>query len=464
MRLRAKVLSLVNLLIALVIAAVGASLWTSERRVLLREAERRQYAALEAAAGILREAHITSDPLLLVNYLKLIEQTHPEVKWLCIVDKDGKIQASQDTNLIGDDRSLVAVPDELRLLTRPVASGGRSLGHIEIGFHKGMTAGAVESALSDLTERLSVIGLGAMALGFVCSFLLAEHISSPIRHLSQAAAEIGQGRLETSLDISRGDELGDLADSFKVMSLKLKELDHMKQDFVTTTTHELRSPLGAIESHANAVLEDLAGSDGIPPETLRKDWASSLQHIKVNTARLRRFINALLDLARIERGKLDFNPTRVSLGEIIEELTAFFGPQAQERGIGLSHRVSPALPAVFADPERVHQVLVNLLGNALRFTPAGGAVRIIAVVDSPKFVRVQVADTGPGIPKEFMGRLFTKFERHRRPGAMPRDPGGTGLGLAICKGIVERHGGLIGIESSSGRGSVFYFTLPVAES
>jgi signal transduction histidine kinase len=123
--------------------------------------------------------------------------------------------------------------------------------------------------------------------------------------------------------------------------------------------------------------------------------------------------------------------------------------------------MAPGLPAVYADPERVHQVLANLLGNAIKFTPRGGRVEVVADGGSPERVRVQVADTGPGIPREFLGRIFGKFEQAGRF----RDQPGTGLGLSICKGIVELHGGTIQLRSpadpTSGRGTAFTFSLPI---
>jgi len=463
MRLRNKLFGTISLLIVFILAFVAISLLTMEKQFLTKETDKRQESALENTAGIVREAHITWDPILMLNYLKLIAQAHPEIGWLCFVDTEGKIQASLDTSLLGIERSHISPPDKIRILSRTVSSGGAILGSVEVGFDKERVENYLQESLSKARERITIIGLCALALGFIGSFMLALSLSGPIRILSMVAGEVGKGRLDTPVPtVNRRDELGDLSRSFQDMAAHLKELDQMKQDFVSGTTHELRSPLGIIESHANAVLKDLEEVKGIP-ENYKLDWISSMTHIKNSSLRLNRFISDLLSVAKIERKKLDFNFKEVFVPGIIDEISLAFVPKAKERDIGLFKRISPDLPLISADPERMHQVLVNLIGNALKFTPAGGKITISAWVHRPGWICVKVSDTGPGIPKEFRSRVFSKFEQAKGISGRAGEKG-TGLGLAICKGIVEGHGGKIGVESQTGRGSEFYFTLPLHRS
>ncbi|MCX5788400.1 MAG: HAMP domain-containing sensor histidine kinase [Elusimicrobia bacterium] len=415
------------------------------------------FVSLLVLAGVVRESDITRDPLLLVNYLKTVTRTQPEVGWLCVVTPGGRIQASNDLNLFGMERKAVNVPPMLDVMTEPVDYRGANLGHVEVGFDRRIADAQLRGSLHQLIGRLAVLGGFTLIIGLICSFLLARDLTEPIGKLSEAAASLTEGKEDVPLEIQRADELGDLARSFEEMRTRLKELDRMKDDFVHSTTHELRTPLGAIEAHANAIIEDLEAARDNPPANL-EDWLSSLSHIKQNCARLGRFVNAMLDLAKIERGKMEINPRDISLSEIVEEVALFFNPQIEERGIHLLRRIPPELPLLLADPDALHQVFANLIGNAIKFTPQGGQIEITAEEVFPHQARIQVSDTGPGIPREFMGKLFGKFEQAKdRPKSS-----GTGLGLAICKALVELHGGKIGAVSRLGRGSTFFFTLPLA--
>lgn len=457
MRLRGRLFSFVGFIVLLVLASMALSVLMVQKRFLREEAAKRRRASLETLAGLVVESSVTRDPLLLFNYLKLVERTQPDVRWLCVVTAAGTIQASLDPEFFGLERGAVAAPGGVELFERPVAYGGLDLGYVEIGFDRRAIEGEVRDSLRRLMGRLAGFGALALGLGLAFSVLLARSMARPILQLSQAAADIAEGQDTASLPLGRADELGELARSFDSMRRRLKELDRMKQDFVSGTTHELRTPLGAIESHTNLLLETLEGRGDIPADAL-EDSTASLGHIKKNCARLGAFISTLLDQAKIERGKLEIAPREVSLAEIIDDAAAHFAPQALERGLTLLRRVPSDLPGVHADPERIHQVLGNLLGNAMKFTPRGGEVEISAKRASPRWVRVQVSDTGPGIPKDFLGKIFGKFEQASRAGGQ----GGTGLGLAICKGIVELHGGAIGVSSRAGGGATFHFTLPVA--
>ncbi|MBI4803272.1 MAG: HAMP domain-containing histidine kinase [Elusimicrobia bacterium] len=462
MKLRNKLFLTISLLVLVIVTFVAFSLLTTENQFLTKETDKRQQAALENTVGIVREAHITSDPLLMVNYLKLVAQANPEIGWLCIVDSEGKIQAGLDMSLLGIERSRISPPEKIRLLNRTVSSGGGTLGSVEVGFDKDRVESRVRASMSQVRKRITIIGLCALALGFIGSFLLSLNLSGPIRVLSMVAGEIGKGKLDAPVPtINRRDELGDLSRSFVEMAGHLKEVDQMKQDFVTGTTHELRSPLGIIESHANAVLQDLEEVKGIP-ETYRTDWISSMNHIKNSSLRLNRFISALLNMAKIERGKPDLSFQEVSFSGIINETLLFFAPKAAEKKIGLFKELPQQLPLVNADAERIHQVFANLIGNALKFTPEGGKITVGARVHPQGWMYVTIADTGPGIPAEFKDRIFSKFEQAKSmPGRGAER--GTGLGLAICKGIVESHGGKIGVQSQPGQGSEFYFTLPIQQ-
>lgn len=458
MKLQYKFFLALSALTALILGIVGASFIAVERNILIDEAQKRKQAALESLAGIFRESHVTRDILLATNYLKLMKQSHPEVGWASAVDSEGTIQAALSAELIGAARKTIAADANFDWLKKEVSLGAQPLGYVEIGFDQRRVQQNIENALSNLLRRLAVIGLAALVLGFLMAWLLARSLSRPISALAEAAKLLGQGKLGIQTQLKSSGEIGALADSFNAMSRELQEFDQIKKDFVSSTTHELRSPLAAIESHAGLLLDDLDLSADFPSE-LKPDWTSSLRHIKNSAGSLMRLINDLLDIAKIERGKMDFRFEMVSPSAIISEVLAFMEPKAKEMGITLSSRLAANLPELKADPQRLHQVLINLIANALKFTPAGGKIEIATDLSGPKEIRISVADTGAGIPKEFLPRLFGKFEQ----AAGARDhhgPKGTGLGLAICKGIVEAHAGTIGALSKEGQGTTMYFTLP----
>ncbi|MBI5441674.1 MAG: HAMP domain-containing protein [Deltaproteobacteria bacterium] len=227
---------------------------------------------------------------------------------------------------------------------------------------------------------------------------------------------------------------------------RLKELERLKSEFVMTASHELRTPLTSIAMAIDLLLEE-AGDAPRDQELL------SAAHEEVG--RLRALVDDLLDLARIEAGKIELEFAPTSLGEICERALAPTAAQAAERGVELGMALPEGLPDVMADGAKISFVLVNLIANALRHVDPGGHVRISAgAVDGR--VHVAVEDDGTGIPYEYQSKIFDKFVKVKSP----RDAGGSGLGLSICREIVRAHGGSIWVDSTPGRGSKFTFTLP----
>jgi PAS domain S-box-containing protein len=232
---------------------------------------------------------------------------------------------------------------------------------------------------------------------------------------------------------------------------RLKELDKMKSAFVSNVSHELRTPLTAIKASADNMLDRLIGD-------LNGKQVGYLTRIKSNSDRLARLINDLLDLSTIEAGKIDLRPTNLPLVTLVKEAAESLRPVAAEKLINLT--VMSADPGViaWADRDKVIQVLMNLIGNALKFTPNRGKVTIAVAKNSAAWMQISVTDTGPGIPAEEVNKVFGRFYQIGQAGTQKTQ--GTGLGLAISKALVEMHGGKIWVESEAGKGSTFSFTLP----
>ena len=235
---------------------------------------------------------------------------------------------------------------------------------------------------------------------------------------------------------------------------RLKELDKMKSAFVSNVSHELRTPLTAIKASADNMLDRLIGD-------LNGKQVGYLTRIKSNSDRLARLINDLLDLSTIEAGKIDLRPTKLSLVTLVKEAAESLRPVATEKLINLT--VMSADPGViaWADRDKVIQELMNLIGNALKFTPTRGKVTIAVAKDSAAWMQISVTDTGPGIPAEEVNKVFGRFYQIGQAGTQKTQ--GTGLGLAISKALVEMHGGKIWVESEAGKGSTFFFTLPAEQ-
>ncbi|MEK6543754.1 MAG: HAMP domain-containing sensor histidine kinase [Elusimicrobiota bacterium] len=462
MRLLTKFFLTISLQLIILCALIGTGLYVLEKRFLIEKLDSDKQAIMHKIAGVVSEAYLAQDPLMLINYLKLTQRLNPEAAWLCVTGADGAVEAGSDPDSFGSPRSSVEVPLGLSLASIRSSSGAGNQVIVEAGFDDKLLARRVEESLSGFKTRLIVAMVISVILGFFGSFLLAINLSRPIRELSSAAAAIGEGRFTAHIPDSRADELGGLARSFNSMADQLKELDELKQDFVSSTTHELRSPLSVIDSHINAMSGELTQAT-VEPAAYKDDWLTSFTHIQNSTARLNRFISDLLNLAKIERGRMEISTQPTDLNMVIAEIGQFFAPRFLERGIDFHVDADANLPSINADAERLHQVFTNLITNAIKFTPAGGHITLAAHGDpGAQAILVSVSDNGPGIAPEFMKRLFGKFEQEKRLKDDIRGPSGTGLGLAICKGIVESHGGKIWAESQPGKGTSFKFTLPIA--
>lgn len=231
-----------------------------------------------------------------------------------------------------------------------------------------------------------------------------------------------------------------------------KEVERMKKEFVSTVSHELRTPLTSIRGSLTLLA---VGAMGPLPDQAKKVVTIAER----NTIRLIGLINDILDIEKLETGKLDMEITDVSLASVFERSEQAVNTFAATNGITLD--IQPGQFMVHADGDRLVQVLVNLISNAVKFSPKGAAVSVSSQEIPGGFIEVHVTDRGRGIPESFRNRLFQRFQQVEASDSKKK--GGTGLGLAICKGIVEQHGGTIGVESEEGKGSTFWFRIPKSQ-
>jgi len=289
----------------------------------------------------------------------------------------------------------------------------------------------------------------AIAIGVVLSLVITWSITKPLSLVKKKTTEISNGLYEADLKISSPPEIAALGQAFNFMCDKLREVDKMKSDFYALMSHELRTPLTSIKEGTNIFLEGLGGE---VTEKQRK----LLSIVAEESNRLIALVNALLDISKLEAGMVAYHFAKADLNPLITQALKEVVPLAEAKKITIDRDLAE-LPRLALDTERVLQVLRNLIGNALKFTPRGGAVIVSSRV-AASGVSVSVTDTGPGIPREHAAVIFDKYRQAAVAGAQKIQ--GTGLGLAIVKHIVHDHGGRVWVESETGRGSTFTFFLP----
>jgi signal transduction histidine kinase len=288
----------------------------------------------------------------------------------------------------------------------------------------------------------------------IVSILFARYMAAPIQRLNEAALGIAKGDLDREIDLNRNDEFGTLADSLNHMAgtlradnEKLKRLNEKQSQFFADITHEVRNPLHTI-SGALEMLE----LEKLPPEKKKQYMVTAQKQIK----RIARLFEDIKTLQRYDFDENFINRERIDLVDIVREVVTVYQPMAQKKNLDIKTKdLKPSI--VFADPDKMEQVIENLISNAIKYTLEGEVE--IGFKKEAEVVEVYVKDTGPGIGKEHLDRLFDRF--YRTDKARSRDKGGTGLGLSVVKGILNAHQSDIRVESEEGKGSRFFFTLPL---
>ena len=304
---------------------------------------------------------------------------------------------------------------------------------------------------------LSVVLLlfsGGMAM--ILGYLLSSSVTDRIHGLKAVAGQLAQGDLQARAAVTGRDEVSDLAESFNRMAMQLqaadekqREIDHMRADLIAWVGHDLQTPLASIR----AILEALA--DGIveDPQSIQRYLLTAQRDVRS----LSLLIDDLFQMAQLDAGGLPLDREDSSLMDLISDTLESFSELASRQGVTISGHADPGIDPVFMDTMRIGRVLNNLITNALRHTPAGGQVSVLAR-RTARGVEIAVSDTGEGIRPDDLPKIFDSFYRGEK--SRSRATGGSGLGLAIARGIVRAHGGDITVDSQPGRGSTFTFTLP----
>ncbi|MBI5365449.1 MAG: HAMP domain-containing histidine kinase [Planctomycetes bacterium] len=249
--------------------------------------------------------------------------------------------------------------------------------------------------------------------------------------------------------------IADLEEHLRLLAAanaELKGLDRLKSEFLANVSHELRTPLVSIQGYSEMILEGRLGP-------INAKQAEGLQIAGRNVIRLLDLINELLEFSRLQSGKSTFHIGAFDLRDAVHAAAVLLRPRLEEKRLRFEEAVPPDACSIFADRDKLNRVFINLLSNAVKFTPEGGTIATAVARDESGMYRIEVRDTGCGIPAEAHGRVFERFWQY--DGSTRRKHGGTGLGLAICKEIVQGHGGRISFESAEGKGTVMRVLLPI---
>lgn len=474
--IRFKLALFASLLVAFVVLSFSYYMRIGQKKAIVEQLQSKREEAVQNLAHVVYRAYITHDDLTVTNYVS--DLTLETMAYAMVMNPKGEVWVHSDPTQMKKTLSDPATQAALQHRTSqialtqnikdaqgnalldvsvPIIEGINPTNHIgiaRIGFDKKMQDAILAKALKDVDKRILGSSILALLLGLFGSFVLATFMTRPIGTLIEGAKKIGEGKLDHRIQVNTNDELRNLADEFNLMATKLGELDEMKRDFVSNVTHELRSPLTSIRGYLDLLLQNVAGS----LTDLQKDYLSI---IKNSSVRLSRFIDNLLDVAKIEAHKLKLSPEAADMFQTAHEMEVLFKPQLDEKKLRFLNKVPPQLPPVFVDKDKFAEVLINLTSNAIKFTPEEGQIQL-STVEGPNYVEVRIQDSGVGIPEAMIGKLFSKFEQVKSTQGLARSQKGTGLGLAIVKGIIEAHGGKIWITSpaENGKGTIFHFTVP----
>jgi signal transduction histidine kinase len=434
----------------LVIAMVGYQTYTA-RHALLERTEASSAVIVDALESLVR-AHIHKNdlPLLRLELEDIVR--HNRMVYVDVFDTAGQplIQVYNPEHPRGNFKNphIFSVTDNVLDLSQTIGTAGPSLGHIEVGFW----IGALASDIQAIAVNGLWIGLILCVVLTVISWALGRWLSRRLRRFSmELSARMPHDFRH--LEFRGGDELGALIQSFNNLQDRLKDAQERRdraeserQDMTHMLVHDLKGPLGGFAGGLD-LLKDSVKAAGDPAQM------QTLELMEQATSRLLRMTNSILQLSRLEDPTLKIRQVPVDLVSLIHNRIQEARLTAEELGIELRVLIPTEKVRVRGDAELIGRVIDNLIYNALEHTPHGGRAQIKVHPDSD-FVRVEIWDSGPGIPPEERASIFEKFRKGFRVSR------GVGLGLAFCKLAVERHGGTIGIEDAPEGGPIFYFTLP----
>ena len=475
MRLASKMF-LASALVIIVLAGVGILCLRAVDRLVSvnREITTRTLPALHLAASVREaiaplerlEAHaaVLGDPRYRDAWAKRAERTAADLEQLSAYIQSPE-EARRHTEAISQfERYRAVVGEQQARLQRGDRAGAQrlaetdarvrmeelqeSLDRLMAATHERAVATQAEAARLEAFTWTQVLGaLGAaVALALVGTAIIAHRMTRSLRRLSTAATDVASGAFRKPLSVTSRDEIGALTRSFNAMGSQLRRMEEMRQEFFASVSHEFRSPLTSIRSAAELLRE------GVPGPLTHKQ-ARLMDIISTSSGRLLLLVNEILEISRLHAGTVQLDRHSLDLAKVVDHAVEELYPRAADAGVSLEFERIGTSFTYHGDAQRLHQMVVNLGANAIRFTGAGGRV-VVRVIDAGPEFELQVEDTGVGIPADALPHIFDAYRQAHRA------RGGTGLGLAIVRSVVAAHGGRVTAESQEGKGSRFTVLLP----
>jgi signal transduction histidine kinase len=332
-------------------------------------------------------------------------------------------------------------------MNQSIMNGGMGMGQ---GQGQGFGKTLFENFRASMFDSLGYAVTASVFAALLVSLFLSRRIVAPVRTLTSASQHITEGHYDERVQVNGSDEIAQLAERFNEMATQLEQVESMRRQLIGDVTHELRTPLTSIKGYMEGLV------DGVLPST-----PETFNQIHHEADRLSRLVDDLQELSRVEAKAYSLDFRSVAVSNLVLNTIKRLSPQATAKHIRLRSDLPADLPTIQADEDRITQVLVNLVANAIQYTPEGGDVTISAARHTDE-IYISVKDTGIGIPPEYIANLFTRFYRVDKSRSR-NTGGGSGIGLTIARHLVEAHGGRIWVESmGDGQGSTFSFSLKIA--
>ena len=473
MNLKAKITLYVSFLLLIVIVAVSYNIFVTQKKILTHQISENRTRAFKSFVSMCNEAVIVKDDGQVNNAVELLVSTYkPSVVYAGYInsnnvvmfasrDEDRNIDSVLKTRIKKTNKDYIEVyssltGEQICEFATPFFFNGENVGTFVVGFSQNNMKEQIDNGISIMLHKIKIIVIVTMIIGLILSYFLGYSFAKPIKMLTNAAEQISKGNLDVEIKVNRKDEIGKLSNTFNNMAKQIKELDSMKDSFVSSVSHELRSPLSAIDGYCDLLIECVNNNYS------KEQELKGLQIIKQATVRLTNFINNILDLAKMKANKLEVKKIDADIAPIIDEIVTLYQPLATQQKKKVYSEINGKIPKVNIDVEKIKQVITNLVSNAMKFTKENGSVGVKAFPTSngygDDYIEVWVQDDGVGIPKQQVDLVFQKFYQVH-DGEFKR-PKGTGLGLTIVFEMIKLHKGYVWAESDIGKGTTFKFALP----
>ena len=473
MKLRSKFTLYISFLLLLVICGVSYTIYVAQKNLLTKQLSVMRTQTLRSFVSICTQSVKLNNSQQITDSVNLLINTYrPSVVYAGFVDKNSeKIYMSRDqdknidsefirritkTNIDFTEKYMSYSGEEIFEAATPILVDGENRGTFVIGFSQDQMNKQINDGISIMTKQIKIVSTIAIILAIILANFLGYTFAKPLKMLTSASEEISKGNLNVEVNFKSKDEIGNLFTTFNKMAKQIKELDSMKDSFVSSVSHELRSPLSAIDGYCDLLI------DGIENNVSQEQQLKGLRIIKQATIRLTSFINNILDLAKIKANKLEIKKKNTNIKDVVAEIVTLYKPLSLQQKKTIDYVANEPIPDVLIDADKIKQVITNLVSNAMKFTKENGNIIIKLLANSPgygnDYIEVWVQDDGIGIPKEQVDLVFEKFYQVQE-GEFKR-PKGTGLGLTIVFEMIKLHKGYVWAESDIGQGTTFKFTLP----